>query len=219
MHIADNNIELKRKSRKEELIIFNNIGLENSKKLTEIKTKLYLGNYKGKKLHFYATFTRTGFSCSSNIDLEVVGKNINELEVYPTGRTKSFLGQYPTTRKGGSNISRMTLAYLSAYEHICNFKQVGHINGKPSKSLVRDLMSLTMTEVECNNEKSKWYGVSISTVIKAWELMDDPNYLLYKKYFNAYVENTIRSMNKVKKEIQRGQTVDSLKKVDTLSFR
>ena len=49
--------------------------------------------------------------------------------------------------------------------------------------------------------------------------MDDPNYLLYKKYFNAYVENTIRSMNKVKKEIQRGQTVDSLKKVDTLSFR
>ena len=71
MHVADNNIELKRKSRKEELIIFNNIGLENSKKLTEIKTKLYLGNYKGKKLHFYANFTRTGISCSSNIDLEL----------------------------------------------------------------------------------------------------------------------------------------------------
>ena len=219
MNIGNINIGLKRESRKEELIIFNNIGLENSKKLTEIKTKLYLGNYKGKKLNFYTTFTRKGLSCSSNIDLEVVGKNFNELEVYPSGRTKSFLGQYPTTRKGGSNISRMTLAYLLAYDHICNFKQVGHINGTPSKSLVRDLMSLTMPEVECNNEKSKWYGVSISSVIKEWGFIDDPNYLLYKRYFNAYVENQIRSMHMVKKEIQRGQKVDSRKKVGTLAFR
>jgi hypothetical protein len=219
MNIGDSNIGLKGESRKEELIIFDNIGLENSKKLTEIKTKLYLGNYKGKKLNFYTTFTRTGLSCSSNIDLELVGKNFNELEVYPSGRTKSYLGQYPTTRKGGSNISRMTLAYLLAYDHICNFKQVGHINGTPSKSLVRDLMSLTMPEVECNNEKSKWYGVSISAVIKEWGFIDDPNYLLYKRYFNAYVENQIRSMHMFKKETQRGQKVDSLKKVDTLAFR
>lgn len=219
MHKEANNIELKRKSRKEELIIFNNIGIENSNKLIEVKTKLFLGNYRGKKLNFYSTFTRNGFKCTSNIDLEVVGRNFNELQTYATGRLKSFVGQYPTTRKGGSNISRMTLAYLAAYEHICNYKQVGHINGKPSKSLARDLMSLTMPEVECNNEKSKWYGVSISTIAKAWELENDLNYSLYKRYFNAYVENMMRNTQRGKEETFKEQNVKPLNKVNTLSFR
>ena len=36
----------------------------------EIKTKLYLGDFKGRKVHFYVTFSPNNIECKSNIDLE-----------------------------------------------------------------------------------------------------------------------------------------------------
>ena len=119
-------------------------GFANTKKLEEIKTKLYLGDYKGKKVNFYTTFTKDEIICKSSVDLETVGKNFDQLNTYLSGRTKSYVGNYPTTRKGESNISRITLAYLMAFSHICKYKKVGFVNDRPSKELVRELMYLTM---------------------------------------------------------------------------
>ena len=35
-----------------------------------------------------------------------------------------------------------------AFNHICEYKKVGFVNNRPSKELVRELMYLTMPEVE-----------------------------------------------------------------------
>ena len=177
---------------------FREKGIENAEKLKEIKTKLYLGDFKGRKVNFYVTFSPNNIECKSNIDLETVGKNFDKLNTYQNGRIKSFIGHYPTTRKGGSNITPMTLAYLMAFTHVCTYKKVGFVNGRPSRELVRELMYLTMPEAE-TSEDSKMYGVTWFTVIKAWNLEPSEDYHFYKRYFNDCVNTDLKNMKKVEK--------------------
>ena len=177
---------------------FREKGIENAEKLKEIKTKLYLGDFKGRKVNFYVTFSPNNIECKSNIDLETIGKNFDKLNIYQNGRIKSFIGHYPTTRKGGSNITPMTLAYLMAFTHVCTYKKVGFVNGRPSRELVRELMYLTMPEAE-TSEDSKMYGVTWFTVIKAWSLEPSDDYHLYKRYFNDCVNTDLKNMKEVEK--------------------
>ena len=144
---------------------FREKGISNAKKLKEIKTKLYLGDFKGRKVHFYVTFSPNNIECKSNIDLEMIGKNFDHFNTYQSGRIKSFIGHYPTTRKGGSNITQITLAYLMAFAHICTYEKVGFVNNRPSRELVRELMYLTMPEAE-TSEDSKMYGVTCLASLK-----------------------------------------------------
>lgn len=176
---------------------FREKGISNAEKLKEIKTKLYLGDFRGRKVNFYVTFSPNNIECKSNIDLETIGRNFGELNTYQNGRIKSFIGNYPTTRKGGSNITQITLAYLMAFSHICTYKKVGYVNDRPSKELVRELMYLTMPEAE-TSEDSKLYGVTWYTVIKAWNLEPSENYHLYKRYFNGCVDTDLKNMKEVK---------------------
>ena len=177
---------------------FREKGISNAEKLKEIKTKLYLGDFRGRKVNFYVTFTPNNIECKSNIDLETIGRNFDELNTYQNGRIKSFIGNYPTTRKGGSNITQITLAYLMAFSHICTYKKVGYVDDRPSKELVRELMYLTMPEAE-TSEDSKMYGVTWYTVIKAWNLQPSEDYHLYKRYFNGCVDTDLKNMKEVKK--------------------
>ena len=177
---------------------FREIGISNAEKLKEIKTKLYLGDFRGRKVNFYVTFSPNNIECKSNIDLETIGRNFGELNTYQNGRIKSFIGNYPTTRKGGSNITQITLAYLMAFSHICTYKKVGYVNDRPSKELVRELMYLTMPEAE-TSEDSKMYGVTWYTVINAWNLEPSEDYHLYKRYFNGCVDTDLKNMKEVKK--------------------
>ena len=177
---------------------FREKGIENAEKLKEIKTKLYLGDFKGRKVNFYVTFSPNNIECKSNIDLETIGKNFDKLNTYQNGRIKSFIGHYPTTRKGGSNITPMTLAYLMAFTHVCTYKKVGFVNDRPSRELVRELMYLTMPEAE-TSEDSKMYGVTWFTVIKAWNLEPSDDYHLYKRYFNDCVNTDLKNMKEVEK--------------------
>ena len=177
---------------------FREKGIENAEKLKEIKTKLYLGDFKGRKVNFYVAFSPNNIECKSNIDLETIGKNFDKLNTYQNGRIKSFIGHYPTTRKGGSNITPMTLAYLMAFTHICTYKKVGFVNDRPSRELVRGLMYLTMPEAE-TSEDSKMYGVTWFTVIKAWSLEPSDDSHLYKRYFNDCVNTDLKNMKKVEK--------------------
>jgi len=177
---------------------FREKGIENAEKLKEIKTKLYLGDFKGRKVNFYVTFSPNNIECKSNIDLETIGKNFDKLNTYQNGRIKSFIGHYPTTRKGGSNITPMTLAYLMAFTHVCTYKKVGFVNDRPSRELVRELMYLTMPEAE-TSEDSKMYGVTWFTVIKAWSLEPSDDYHLYKRYFNDCVNTDLKNMKEVEK--------------------
>ena len=177
---------------------FREKGTSNAEKLKEIKTKLYLGDFRGRKVNFYVTFSPNNIECKSNIDLETIGRNFGELTTYQNGRIKSFIGNYPTTRKGGSNITQITLAYLMAFSHICTYKKVGYVNDRPSKELVRELMYLTMPEAE-TSEDSKMYGVTWYTVINAWNLEPSEDYHLYKRYFNGCVDTDLKNMKEVKK--------------------
>ena len=177
---------------------FREKGIENAEKLKEIKTKLYLGDFKGRKVNFYVTFSPNNIECKSNIDLETIGKNFDKLNTYQNGRIKSFIGHYPTTRKGGSNITPMTLAYLMAFTHVCTYKKVGFVNNRPSRELVRELMYLTMPEAE-TSEDSKMYGVTWFTVIKAWNLEPSDDYHLFKRYFNDCVNTDLKNMKEVEK--------------------
>ena len=177
---------------------FREKGIENAKKLKEIKTKLYLGDFKGRKVNFYVTFSPNNIECKSNIDLETIGKNFDKLNIYQNGRIKSFIGHYPTTRKGGSNITPMTLAYLMAFTHVCTYKKVGFVDDRPSRELVSELMYLTMPEAE-TSEDSKMYGVTWFTVIKAWSLEPSDDSHLYKRYFNDCVNTDLKNMKKVEK--------------------
>lgn len=189
-------------SRENFLSKFREKGIENAEKLKEIKTKLYLGDFKGRKVNFYVTFSPNNIECKSNIDLETIGKNFDELITYQNGRIKSFIGHYPTTRKGGSNITPMTLAYLMAFTHICTYKKVGFVNDRPSRELVRELMYLTMPEAE-TSEDSKMYGVTWFTVIKAWNLEQSEDYHLYKRYFNDCVNTDLKNMKVVEKHKEK----------------
>ena len=189
-------------SRENFLSKFREKGIENAEKLKEIKTKLYLGDFKGRKVNFYVTFSPNNIECKSNIDLETIGKNFDKLNTYQNGRIKSFIGHYPTTRKGGSNITPMTLAYLMAFTHICTYKKVGFVNDRPSRELVRELMYLTMPEAE-TSEDSKMYGVTWFTVIKAWNLEQSEDYHLYKRYFNDCVNTDLKNMKVVEKHKEK----------------
>ena len=177
---------------------FREIGISNAEKLKEIKTKLYLGDFRGRKVNFYVTFSPNNIECKSNIDLETIGRYFDDLNTYENGRIKSFVGNYPTTRKGGSNITQITLAYLMAFTHICTYKKVGFINDRPSKELVRELMYLTMPEAETNDD-SKMYGVTWFTVVKAWNLEPSEDYHLYKRYFNGCVDTDLKNMKELEK--------------------
>ena len=177
---------------------FREIGISNAEKLKEIKTKLYLGDFRGRKVNFYVTFSPNNIECKSNIDLETIGRYFDDLNTYENGRIKSFVGNYPTTRKGGSNITQITLAYLMAFTHICTYKKVGFVNDRPSKELVRELMYLTMPEAETNDD-SKMYGVTWFTVIKAWNLEPSEDYHLYKRYFNGCVDTDLKNMKELEK--------------------
>ena len=177
---------------------FREIGISNAEKLKEIKTKLYLGDFRGRKVNFYVTFSPNNIECKSNIDLETIGRYFDDLNTYENGRIKSFVGNYPTTRKGGSNITQITLAYLMAFTHICTYKKVGFVNDRPSKELVRELMYLTMPEAETNDD-SKMYGVTWFTVIKAWNLEPSEDYHLYKRYFNGCVNTDLKNMKEIEK--------------------
>ena len=177
---------------------FREKGISNAEKLKEIKTKLYLGDFRGRKVNFYVTFSPNNIECRSNIDLETIGRNFDDLNTYQNGRIKSFVGNYPTTRKGGSNITQITLAYLMAFTHICTYKKVGFVNDRPSKELVRELMYLTMPEAETNGD-SKMYGVTWFTVIKAWNIEPSEDYHLYKRYFNGCVDTDLKNMKELKK--------------------
>jgi len=177
---------------------FREIGISNAEKLKEIKTKLYLGDFRGRKVNFYVTFSPNNIECKSNIDLETIGRYFDDLNTYENGRIKSFVGNYPTTRKGGSNITQITLAYLMAFTHICTYKKVGFVNDRPSKELVRELMYLTMPEAETNDD-SKMYGVTWFTVVKAWNLEPSEDYHLYKRYFNGCVDTDLKNMKELKK--------------------
>ena len=177
---------------------FREKGISNAEKLKEIKTKLYLGDFRGKKVNFYVTFSPNNIECKSNIDLETIGRYFDDLNTYENGRIKSFVGNYPTTRKGGSNITQITLAYLMAFTHICKYKKVGFVNDRPSKELVRELMYLTMPEAETNDD-SKMYGVIWFTVIKAWNLEPSEDYHLYKRYFNGCVDTDLKNMKEIEK--------------------
>ena len=177
---------------------FREKGISNAEKLKEIKTKLYLGDFRGRKVNFYVTFSPNNIECKSNIDLETIGRNFGEFTTYQNGRIKSFIGNYPTTRKGGSNITQITLAYLMAFSHICTYKKVGYVNDRPSKELVRELMYLTMPEAETSVD-SKMYGVTWYTVVKAWNLEPSEDYHLYKRYFNGCVDTDLKNMKEVKK--------------------
>ena len=185
-------------NRENFLFKFREKGISNAKKLKEIKTKLYLGDFRGRKVNFYVTFTPNNIECKSNIDLETIGRNFGELNSYQNGRIKSFVGNYPTTRKGGSNITQITLAYLMAFTHICTYKKVGFVNDRPSKELVRELMYLTMPEAETSDD-SKMYGVTWFTVVKAWNLEPSEDYHLYKRYFNGCVDTDLKNMKELKK--------------------
>ena len=184
--------------REDFLSKFREIGISNAEKLKEIKTKLYLGDFRGRKVNFYVTFSPNNIECKSNIDLETIGRYFDDLNTYENGRIKSFVGNYPTTRKGGSNITQITLAYLMAFTHICTYKKVGFVNDRPSKELVRELMYLTMPEAETNDD-SKMYGVTWFTVIKAWNLEPSEDYHLYKRYFNGCVDTDLKNMKELKK--------------------
>ena len=186
------------KSRENYLSKFREIGISNAEKLKEIKTKLYLGDFRGRKVNFYVTFSPNNIECKSNIDLETIGRYFDDLNTYENGRIKSFVGNYPTTRKGGSNITQITLAYLLAFTHICTYKKVGFVNDRPSKELVRELMYLTMPEAETNDD-SKMYGVTWFTVIKAWNLEPSEDYHLYKRYFNGCVNTDLKNMKEIEK--------------------
>ena len=177
---------------------FREIGISNAEKLKEIKTKLYLGDFRGRKVNFYVTFSPNNIECKSNIDLETIGRYFDDLNTYENGRIKSFVGNYPTTRKGGSNITQITLAYLMAFTHICTYKKVGFVNDRPSKELVRELMYLTMPEAETSDD-SKMYGVTWFTVVKAWNLEPSEDYHLYKRYFNGCVDTDLKNMKELKK--------------------
>jgi len=184
--------------REDFLSKFREIGISNAEKLKEIKTKLYLGDFRGRKVNFYVTFSPNNIECKSNIDLETIGRYFDDLNTYENGRIKSFVGNYPTTRKGGSNITQITLAYLMAFTHICTYKKVGFVNDRPSKELVRELMYLTMPEAETNDD-SKMYGVTWFTVIKAWNLEPSEDYHLYKRYFNGCVDTDLKNMKEIEK--------------------
>lgn len=181
---------------------FREKGISNAEKLKEIKTKLYLGDFQGRKVNFYVTFSQEKIECKSNIDLEIIGKNFDQFNTYHTGRIKSFIGHYPTTRKGGSNITQITLAYLMAFSHICTYKKVGFVNNRPSKELVRELMYLMMPEAE-TSEDSKMYGVTWFIVIKAWKLAPSEDYHLYKRYFNGCVNTDLKNMKELEKPSEK----------------
>ena len=185
-------------NREDFLSKFREIGISNAEKLKEIKTKLYLGDFRGRKVNFYVTFSPNNIECKSNIDLETIGRYFDDLNTYENGRIKSFVGNYPTTRKGGSNITQITLAYLMAFTHICTYKKVGFVNDRPSKELVRELMYLTMPEAETSDD-SKMYGVTWFTVVKAWNLEPSEDYHLYKRYFNGCVDTDLKNMKELKK--------------------
>ncbi len=181
---------------------FREKGIANGKKLKEIKSKLYLGEFKGRKVNFFVTFSPNNIECKFDIDLETIGKNFDELNTYQNGRIKSFIGNYPTTRKGDSNITQTTLAYLMAFAHICKYKKVGFVNDRPSKELARELMYLTLPEADTSDD-SKMYGVTWFTVIKAWNLESSEDYDLFKRYFNSCVDTDLKYMKELKKPIEK----------------
>ena len=183
-----------------------NKGFENSLAKPRIKTKLYLGKTAGgKKVYFNVEFSKQGIKCTSTIDLMEVARQIETFEFDQTGgRAKSFAGQLPTRRMGEGNITKVTIAWLLAYQHICNYKKVGHVDSTPSRELTRELMYLVMPEVEGRNERSMFFGMTWLTVISAWELPPAEDFYRYKSYFNSLVKTELKEIDEAAaKEVER----------------
>ena len=100
-HNITNSQEIKKIERT--LNDFKALGVQNAKELSEIKTKLYLGDYKGKRLNFYANYARNNIECSSNIDLELVGRDFNNFSTF------SFI-----TDDGENSITRSSFISVSS---------------------------------------------------------------------------------------------------------
>ena len=79
---------------------------------------------------------------------------------------------------------------------------VGHVEGKPSRELTRELMYLVMPEVEGEDEDSSFYGITWNTIIKAWELPKAEDFHLYKSYFNSLVKNELGEMKKERENLK-----------------
>ena len=195
---------------KKSFLDFKNKGVENSGKRSSITSSLYLGKTDGgKKVFFHTEFSKEGIKCWSTLDLLKIGNLIVSGKFDTTGgRAKSFKGQMPTRRIGVSNISTITIAYLNAFQHICDYKKVGHIDGKPSKELTRELMYLVMPEIESRNEDSPYYGIGWESVISAWKLDADKDYHRYKSYFNSLVRQTIKE---IKASSSRVEEISNIK--------
>ena len=183
-----------------------NKGFDNSLAKPRIKTKLYLGKTAGgKKVYFNVEFSKQGIKCTSTIDLMEVARQIETFEFDKSGgRAKSFAGQLPTRRMGESNLTKITIAWLLTFKHICTYKKVGHVGSVPSRELTRELMYLVMPEVEGRNEGSKFFGVTWHSVITAWDLPPAEDFHRYKSYFNSLVKTELKEIDEVAaKELER----------------
>ena len=69
------------------------------------------------------------------------------------------------------------------------------MNGIPSRELTRELMYLTMPDVETGSASS-FYGITSQAVIDGWNLPSDENYSRYKEYFNLLVKSELIEMKK-----------------------
>ena len=192
----DTNVTLPSNERLKNTAIFNELGLINSLQKTKLETKLFLGVLENeKRVYFNVKFTRSDILCTTSVDFANLLKNLDSFNFDQTGgRAKSFKGQFPTRRKGNSNFSKITIAYLMAFKFICDYKTVGYVNEFPSKELVLDLMSLVMPEVEGRNEDSSFYGVTPRNLVKAWNFPLIKDYDLYKKYFNSLVQMELKDI-------------------------
>lgn len=172
-------------------------GIKNAEKKDKISNSLYLGKtIRGKKVYFTTKFNRLSIECSSTVNLEKIAHNLDGF-IFDNGigRARSFEGQLPTRRKGNGNFTDITLAYLISFNHICKYKKVGHVNGIPSRELTRELMYLTMPDVETGSASS-FYGITSQAVIDGWNLPSDENYSRYKEYFNLLVKSELIEMKK-----------------------
>ena len=175
---------------------FQKKGFENASAKTSLKTRLYLGTTAGgRKVFFNVDFKRTGITCSSTMDLSEIGKNLDSFQFdQDGGRAKNYAGELPKRRLGKSNLTKIDLAYLLAFQHICEFKKVGHVGNTPSRELTRELMYLVKPAVESDNERSSYYAITWMSVLEAWELPYATDYHNFKRYFNSLVNTELKEM-------------------------
>jgi hypothetical protein len=129
------------------------------------------------------------------MDLSEIGKNLDSFQFdQDGGRAKNYAGELPKRRLGKSNLTKIDLAYFLAFQHICEFKKVGHVGNTPSRELTRELMYLVKPAVESDNERSSYYAITWMSVLEAWELPYATDYHNFKRYFNSLVNTELKEM-------------------------